>query len=95
MSSLIRMDYAAVANVEAQIQTAANALGQNLAELKGRLAALDWEGEDRVAYQMHMQQWEEAVVALNELLPHIRAAVIGAADSFRQNEMRGAANWGA
>lgn len=92
--SLIRMDYAAVANVEAQIQTADNAMGQNLEELKARLARLDWEGEDRVAYQMHMQQWEEAVVALKELLPQIRAAVIGAGQDFRSNELRGAARWG-
>lgn len=92
--SLIRMDYAAVANVEAQIQTADNAMGQNLEELKGRLARLDWEGEDRVAYQTHMAEWESAVVALKELLPQVRAAVIGAGEDFRSNEMRGAARWG-
>lgn len=91
--SLIKVDYAAVANLEAQIQSAGNALGQNLEELKARLARLDWSGDDRTAYQAHMVEWETAVAALHDLLPQIRASVIGASQDFRANEVRGAQRW--
>lgn len=89
----IKMNYAAVAQVEAQIQTASNSLNENLENLRGRLAQLNWSGEDRVAYDMHQRQWDEAVTALNQLLPEIRAAVVAAQENFRGNELRGVNRW--
>lgn len=93
MAELISMNYGAVAQIEAQIQSAANALGENLENLRGRLAQLNWDGQDAEAYRVHQAEWDQAVVALNELLPEIRAAVIGASENFRGNELRGVSRW--
>lgn len=89
----IAMNYAGVAQVEQAIQTASNALGTNLDELRSRLARMQWEGDDRAAYQMHQKDWDDAVNALIQMLPEIRAQVIGAQERFQTNERRGVSRW--
>ncbi len=91
--TVIKVDYAALENASMRINQISGMLDENLTDLRSRLQRLNWEGEDRVAYNQFQAQWDTAVSELNTLLAQIGGEVSNAKTRFVENELRGAKRW--
>ncbi len=73
----IKVDSAAVSQVEGDIAKAQQFLNQQLEDLQAevnRLAA-SWTGEAAEAYQQRQQQWNSATQDMNQILMQIKSAL--------------------
>lgn len=90
----IKVEYAALESANSQIQGISRALDETLNNLRTRLQRIEWTGQDRVAYQQHQAQWDQAVDGLNAVLNDIGIKVGQARQMYGANEARGVQRWG-
>lgn len=57
------------------------------------LSKLEWEGQDRAAYEQHQAQWDAAVRDINKVLNDIGAAVGIARENYVSTEMSNSKVW--
>src|SRR5215472_8701296 len=89
----IYVNYQALQDGEATINQISQRIEQKLSDLKGRLARIQWEGQDQQAYQTYQQQWDQAIADLNTILAKTGALVGSAHSNYRQNEVSNANVW--
>jgi early secretory antigenic target protein ESAT-6 len=90
----IVVNYAALENAHAQMQSIARTLEQKLDTLRSGLQRIEWDGQDQTAYHAHQQAWDTAVRDLNQILNEIGAAVGLAKENYLSTEMSNARAWG-
>lgn len=90
----IRVDYAVLENAHSQINSISGGLQERLDSLEARLARIQWQGEDREAYEAHRAQWKAAMQGINQVLAEVGKAVGVARESYMQTERANAQSWG-
>ena len=89
----IYVNYQALQDGEATIIQISQRIEQKLSDLKGRLARIQWEGQDQAAYQNYQQQWDQAIADLNTILAKTGALVGSAHGNYKQNEINNTHVW--
>lgn len=92
--SLIKVDYAVLENATQQIQSISRSIDEKLDRLRQMLQKLEWDGQDRVAYEAHQAQWDSAVRGINQILNDIGRAVGVAKENYVATEMANTKLWG-
>ncbi|MER7459926.1 WXG100 family type VII secretion target [Micromonospora sp. NPDC126480] len=90
----IKVDYAALENANQQMQTISRTIDEKLDTLRSMLSKLQWDGQDRAAYEQHQAQWDSAVRDINRILNEIGGAVGIARENYVSTEMSNAKVWG-
>jgi 6 kDa early secretory antigenic target len=89
----IQVNPAQLDAAQQSIQRISKDIDTKLDTLRAMLQQLDWEGEDRVAYQQYQAQWDQAVADLNAILNQIGGAVGIAKANYVTTEMNNAQAW--
>ena len=92
--SMIKVDYAVLENANAQMQAISRTIDEKLDTLRSMLSKLQWEGQDRAAYEAHQAQWDAAVRDINQILNDIGRAVGVARENYVTTEMSNSKLWG-
>lgn len=92
--SMIKVDYAVLENATTQMQAISRSIDDKLDRLRQMLSRLQWEGQDRQAYEAHQAQWDAAVRGINQVLNDIGRAVGVAKENYVSTEMSNAKLWG-
>ncbi|NHO80282.1 WXG100 family type VII secretion target [Micromonospora sp. CMU55-4] len=90
----IKVDYAVLESSNQQMQAISRIIDEKLDTLRAMLAKLEWEGQDRAAYQQHQAQWDAAVRDINKVLNEIGGAVGIARENYMTTEMSNSKVWG-
>lgn len=90
----IKVDYAVLENANQQMQTISRTIDEKLDTLRSMLTKLQWDGQDRAAYEQHQAQWDSAVRDINRILNEIGGAVGIARENYVNTEMSNAKVWG-
>ncbi|GAB3067081.1 WXG100 family type VII secretion target [Micromonospora sp. WMMD1128] len=90
----IKVDYAVLESSNQQMQAISRTIDEKLDTLRAMLTKLEWEGQDRVAYQQHQAQWDAAVRDINKVLNEIGGAVGIARENYMTTEMSNSKVWG-
>lgn len=90
----IKVDYAVLESSNQQMQAISRTIDEKLDTLRSMLTKLEWEGQDRVAYQQHQAQWDAAVRDINKVLNDIGQAVGIARENYMTTEMSNSKVWG-
>ncbi|MGC4893724.1 WXG100 family type VII secretion target [Micromonospora sp. DT31] len=90
----IKVDYAVLESSNQQMQAISRIIDEKLDTLRSMLTKLEWEGQDRVAYQQHQAQWDAAVKDINQVLNQIGGAVGIARENYMTTEMSNSKVWG-
>ncbi|MEV0425439.1 WXG100 family type VII secretion target [Micromonospora sp. NPDC050495] len=90
----IKVDYAVLESSNQQMQAISRTIDEKLDTLRSMLTKLEWEGQDRVAYQQHQAQWDAAVRDINKVLNEIGGAVGIARENYMTTEMSNSKVWG-
>ncbi|GLY22033.1 WXG100 family type VII secretion target [Micromonospora echinospora] len=89
----IKVDYAVLEASNAQMQTISRTIDEKLDTLRQMLSKLQWDGEDRTAYEQHQAQWDAAVRDINKILNDIGGAVGIARENYVTTEMSNSKMW--
>ncbi|MEV4479592.1 WXG100 family type VII secretion target [Micromonospora coxensis] len=89
----IKVDYAVLESANQQMQSISKTIDEKLDTLRSMLSKLQWDGEDRAAYEQHQAQWDTAVRDINRILNEIGGAVGVARENYVSTEMSNAAVW--
>lgn len=92
--SMIKVDYAVLENANAQMQSISRTIDEKLDTLRSMLSKLQWDGQDRAAYEQHQAQWDGAVRDINQVLNDIGRAVGIARENYVSTEMSNSKLWG-
>lgn len=92
--SMIKVDYAVLENANAQMQSISRTIDEKLDTLRQMLSKLQWDGQDRAAYEQHQAQWDAAVRDINQVLNDIGRAVGIARENYVSTEMSNSKLWG-
>ncbi|SCG64331.1 WXG100 family type VII secretion target [Micromonospora coxensis] len=90
----IKVDYAVLESANQQMQSISKTIDEKLDTLRSMLSKLQWDGEDRAAYEQHQAQWDTAVRDINRILNEIGGAVGVARENYVSTEMSNARVWG-
>ncbi|GGR64929.1 MULTISPECIES: WXG100 family type VII secretion target [Micromonospora] len=90
----IKVDYAVLESSNQQMQAISRTIDEKLDTLRSMLTKLEWEGQDRVAYEQHQAQWDAAVRDINKVLNEIGGAVGIARENYMTTEMSNSKVWG-
>ncbi|MEH0819147.1 MULTISPECIES: WXG100 family type VII secretion target [unclassified Micromonospora] len=90
----IKVDYAVLESANQQMQSISRTIDEKLDTLRSMLSKLQWDGEDRAAYEQHQAQWDTAVRDINRILNEIGGAVGVARENYVSTEMSNAKVWG-
>ncbi|MEV1329809.1 WXG100 family type VII secretion target [Micromonospora costi] len=90
----IKVDYAVLESANQQMQGISRTIDEKLDTLRQMLSKLQWEGEDRAAYEQHQAQWDSAVRDINRILNEIGGAVGIARENYVSTEMSNSKVWG-
>ncbi|TDB73917.1 MULTISPECIES: WXG100 family type VII secretion target [unclassified Micromonospora] len=90
----IKVDYAALESANQQMTAISKTIDEKLDTLRSMLSKLQWDGQDRAAYEQHQAQWDAAVRDINRILNEIGGAVGIARENYVSTEMSNAAVWG-
>ncbi|MFG3600348.1 WXG100 family type VII secretion target [Micromonospora chersina] len=90
----IKVDYAVLESSNQQMQAISRTIDEKLDTLRSMLSKLEWEGQDRVAYEQHQAQWDAAVRDINKVLNDIGGAVGIARENYMTTEMSNSKVWG-
>ncbi|MBY8871723.1 WXG100 family type VII secretion target [Micromonospora sp. PLK6-60] len=91
---MIKVDYAVLEASNQQMQTISRTIDEKLDTLRSMLSKLQWDGQDRAAYEQHQAQWDAAVRDINRILNEIGGAVGVARENYVSTEMSNAKVWG-
>ncbi|MFC8615467.1 WXG100 family type VII secretion target [Micromonospora purpureochromogenes] len=90
----IKVDYAVLESANQQMQSISKTIDEKLDTLRSMLSKLQWEGQDRAAYEQHQAQWDTAVRDINRILNEIGGAVGVARENYVSTEMSNSKVWG-
>ncbi|RKN41123.1 WXG100 family type VII secretion target [Micromonospora endolithica] len=90
----IKVDYAVLESSNQQMLAISRTIDEKLDTLRSMLAKLQWDGQDRAAYEQHQAQWDAAVRDINKILNDIGGAVGIARENYVSTEMSNAQVWG-
>ncbi|MEV0153098.1 WXG100 family type VII secretion target [Micromonospora sp. NPDC050686] len=91
---MIKVDYAVLEASNQQMQAISRTIDEKLDTLRSMLSKLQWDGQDRAAYEQHQAQWDAAVRDINRILNEIGGAVGIARENYVSTEMSNAKVWG-
>ncbi|MGC1210563.1 MAG: WXG100 family type VII secretion target [Micromonospora sp.] len=89
----IKVDYAVLESSNQQMQSISRTIDEKLDTLRSMLSKLEWDGQDRTAYEQHQAQWDAAVRDINKVLNDIGAAVGIARENYVSTEMSNSKVW--
>ncbi|KAB1141340.1 WXG100 family type VII secretion target [Micromonospora echinofusca] len=89
----IKVDYAVLESSNQQMMAISKTIDEKLDTLRSMLSKLQWDGEDRAAYEQHQAQWDAAVRDINKILNDIGGAVGIARENYVSTEMSNAKAW--
>ena len=90
---MIKVDYAVLESSHAQMQTIAKNIDEKLDTLRQGLQRMVWDGNDQQSYQLHQQQWDNAIRDINQILNDIGLAVGMAKENYLTTEMSNSKLW--
>ncbi|GAB3645213.1 WXG100 family type VII secretion target [Glycomyces tarimensis] len=90
----IQLSYEDLESAYAQIQSQSGEMEGTLTDLRTQLDNMDWEGDDKVAYEEAKVQWDQAFAKINEILIGVGNAVNNAKERFAETEAANAARFG-
>ncbi|GAA2709998.1 WXG100 family type VII secretion target [Micromonospora olivasterospora] len=90
----IKVDYAVLESSNQQMQAISRTIDEKLDTLRSMLSKLQWDGQDRAAYEQHQAQWDAAVRDINKILNEIGGAVGIARENYVTTEMSNSKVWG-
>jgi ESAT-6 family protein len=87
---VLLVNFGALQNAAANIQSAVNKLDADLAELdsQGKKLLGYWDGEAQAAYHQRQTTWENSAADLKQILQSIKNAVDHAASNYQATEKR-------
>ena len=90
MSDVMIVNFAAMQQASVDIQSALNALTNQLAELERDAAPLvaTWDGAAREAYDVRQARWRGAADDLSRILRDIKVALDESATDYHHTEQR-------
>ena len=90
MSDVLVVNFAALQQASADIQSALSALTNQLADLERDAAPLvaTWDGAAREAYDVRQARWRNAAEDLSRILRDIKVAVDESAADYHHTEQR-------
>ena len=90
MSDVLVVNFAALQQASADIQSALNALTSQIAELERDAAPLvaTWDGAAREAYDVRQARWRGAAEDLSRILREIKVALDESTTEYRHTEHR-------
>ncbi|MFC0004935.1 WXG100 family type VII secretion target [Micromonospora siamensis] len=91
---MIKVDYAVLESSNQQMLAISRTIDEKLDTLRSMLSKLQWDGQDRAAYEQHQAQWDAAVRDINKILNEIGGAVGVARENYVSTEMSNARVWG-
>ncbi|MDP9797584.1 WXG100 family type VII secretion target [Catenuloplanes nepalensis] len=91
--SVVKVDYAVLESSTQQINSISKTIDEKLDTLRQMLSKLQWDGEDRVAYEQHQATWDAAVRDINQILNDIGGAVGIAKENYVSTEMSNSRLW--
>lgn len=92
-SSRIAMSYEQLDAATAEIAQRSGSMTGVLADLRTQLDALDWDGEDKAAYEEAKAQWDEAFTKINDILEAVGRAVNNAKERYENTERANASRF--
>ena len=90
---MIKVDYAVLESSHTQMQTIAKNIDEKLDTLRQGLQRMVWDGNDQQSYQLHQQQWDNAIRDINQILNDIGIAVGMAKENYLTTEMSNSKLW--
>ena len=90
---MIKVDYAVLESSHTQMQTIAKNIDEKLDTLRQGLQRMVWDGNDQQSYQLHQQQWDNAIRDINQILNDIGVAVGMAKENYLTTEMSNSKLW--
>lgn len=91
--SYIQVNYAQMEAAAAQMKGISAQIDTELDTLRSKLQQMNWDGEDREAYNNHQRKWDAAIRDINALLNEIGGAVGIARENYINTEMNNAKAW--
>lgn len=93
MGQPIQVDYAALESAEGEMKKIAGAIETEVNDLKSKLGHLDWEGNDKTAYEEKQNAMTQSINDIQELLQQIAGAVGVARENYMATEKANAQTW--
>lgn len=90
----VKVDHQALMAAEKEIRDISKTMDGRLDALRGLLQRMQWEGQDKAAYEAHQAQWDSAVREINSLLNEIGGAVGLAQQNYQTTEIDNTKLWG-
>lgn len=91
--SVVKVDYAVLESATQQITSISKSIDEKLDNLRSMLQKLQWDGQDRAAYETHQASWDAAVADINKILNDIGGAVGVAKENYVSTESNNASMW--
>jgi WXG100 family type VII secretion target len=92
-SGEILAQYGHIDTAVAQMKAISQTIDAKLDVLRKELAEVPWVGSAHASWQMHQQQWDEAVLELNSLLQLIAMKVGKAKENYITTENEVSREW--
>jgi 6 kDa early secretory antigenic target len=92
--SVVKVDYAVLESATQQITSISKSIDEKLDNLRSMLQKLQWDGQDRAAYETHQASWDAALMDINKILNDIGGAVGVAKENYVSTEANNATLWG-
>ncbi|MEV6525454.1 WXG100 family type VII secretion target [Longispora sp. NPDC051575] len=89
----IQVSYEVLEHATGEIKKLSGQIDEKLDTLRQGLQRLQWDGNDREAYNQHQKKWDDAVKDLNSVLAQIGAAVGMAKQNYMDTEMQNSKLW--
>lgn len=83
-----KVDYNHLDAASKAMKDISNVIDAKLDTLRNELKQMDWRGRGFEGYEEHERAWDEAVVAINQLLNQIGQQVGIAKESYLSNEIQ-------
>ena len=94
MTGPIQVNYAVLESAHTRMQAISRELETKLDTLRSGLQRIEWNGQDRAAYDAHQAEWDRAVRDINKILNDIGGAVGIARENYLTTEMSNSKLWG-
>jgi WXG100 family type VII secretion target len=92
-NSRIAMSYEQLEGATAEIAQRSGSMTSTLADLRAKLDALDWEGDDKASYEEAKAQWDSAFEKINDILEAVGRAVDNAKQRYQDTEAANASRF--
>jgi WXG100 family type VII secretion target len=94
MGMPISVSYGALQEASSVIRSSSNSIGDRMEQLTSELRKLQWDGDDRRAYDDVERRIKQSIEAMNQILMQISQAVETAKMGYEATERAGAQAWG-